>query len=395
MRVLHVIPSVSERSGGPATAIIPMCKALQERGTEVLLVTTNAGLQDIETSNGLASSHNGVPTMIFPTKWGTSFKYSGRLAAWLNENVRDFDLVHIHAVFNHACIAAAHACRKRGVPYVVRPLGTLDPWSMKQKPLRKRLFWLISGRQMLQGAAAVHYTASTEQNVTEELLGLNHGKVVPLGVDEKFAALSARTNELARNFPSLAGQSYVLALSRLHPKKGLDILIDAFLSLVKVPGFERWRLVIAGDGPADHVALLKKRIAASDVGDKVMFTGWLDGERKEAVLCGAALLALPSYQENFGLCVLEALACGVPVLVSPHVNLAEAIEISKAGWIAEVDKRTLEEKLAEALGDEDERSRRGHAGRLLSQNYSWSNVAHGLADLYSAIVGQTAGQVVN
>src|SRR5215208_5489746 len=115
MRVLHVIPSVSERSGGPATAIIPMCRALMREGIEVLLVTTDAGLP--EKSNGDAVEYKGVPARFFSSQWGESFKYSRPLASWLYTNIKNFTLAHIHAVFNHSSVAAARACRDAGVPY--------------------------------------------------------------------------------------------------------------------------------------------------------------------------------------------------------------------------------------------------------------------------------------
>ena len=196
MRVLHVIPSVAERSGGPATAIVPMCRALQQHGVEVLLVTTDAGMRDAINSGGeppfvtcssstdlketavqfaetedfkqeqvrkggsppLTGNYKGVPAIFFPSQLGESFKYSRPLAAWLNSHIHEFGLAHIHAVFNHSSIAAAHVCRKAAVPYVVRPLGTLEPWSMTQKSVRKRVFWQVAGKAMLRRAAAVHYT---------------------------------------------------------------------------------------------------------------------------------------------------------------------------------------------------------------------------------------------
>src|SRR3977135_4493328 len=111
MKVLHVIPSVSERSGGPGQAIIPMCRSLQEQGTEVTIATTDARFRK-QPSLGAIPIHKGVPTIFFPLQWGESFKYSKPLAAWLDANVDQFDVVHIHAVFNHACLAAAAACRK-------------------------------------------------------------------------------------------------------------------------------------------------------------------------------------------------------------------------------------------------------------------------------------------
>jgi glycosyltransferase involved in cell wall biosynthesis len=358
-------------------AIVPMCRALQAQGVEVVLVSTDAGLGEANGrrtgQSARAMDYEGVPAIFFPSQFGASFKYSRPLSVWLNANVHRFDVAHIHAVFNHASVAAARECRRAHVPYVVRPLGTLDPWSMKQKPLRKKVFWWVAGETMLGGAAAVHYTSETEKRATEGLLNVNHGKVIPLGIDAIVDSTSCHRS----------ANPYVLVLSRLHPKKGLDVLIDAFNAFTQRPEFDRWRLVIAGDGPADHVALLKQK--ASAAGERILFPGWLDGERKDEMLRNASLLALPSYQENFGLCLMEGLARSVPVLISPHVNLAPEIAASNAGWIAAVETDALATTLAEALSNTDELAKRGRAGKLLSQNYSWERVATDLVTLYTEI----------
>jgi len=374
MRVLHVIPSVSERSGGPATAIVPMCRALMGQGIEVVLLSTTDGLFDM--LQGVVIEHKGIPAIFFSSQLGESFKYSRPLASWLSSNIQNFDLAHVHAVFNHSSVSATRACRNAGVPYVIRPLGTLDPWSMTQKSLRKRLFWQVSGKGMLDAAAAVHYTTDAEKLSTERHLGLNHGKVIPLGI------------EANGSIPQTNHDPYLLVMSRLHTKKNLDVLIDAFLSLAEDSG---WRLVVAGDGPADYVAKLKSKVGSRQ--DRVLFTGWLEGERKNAVLAGASLLVLPSHQENFGLCVMEAMAHSVPVLVSPNVNLAAEIAVANAGWISAIDKEALATTLAEALTDKDELAKRGRAGKQLSQKYSWENAAKKLVALYKEI-SCTSGQIL-
>lgn len=380
MRVLHVIPSVSERSGGPGMAIVPMCRALQKRGIDVVLVTTDAAMRAFEFCQAI--DYEGVPAIFFPTQLGESFKYSRPLSIWLKQNVSGYELAHIHAVFNHSSVAAARECRKQRVPYVIRPLGTLDPWSMKQKQWRKRIFWSLAGESMLSGAAAVHYTSDGEKTATEGLLGADHGQVIPLGIDVDTDSINGSGRDRSTN-------PYVLVLSRLHPKKGLDVLIAAFIALTQQPGLNQWRLVIAGDGPADHVSLLKRKAAAAQ--DRIVFTGWVDGERREEMLQNASLLVLPSFQENFGLCVMEALARSVPVLVSPHINLASEIQEANAGWIAPVERQALTEKLAEAMSDPEEREKRGRAGKLLSNNYSWERTATDLVKLYAGITNGSAG----
>jgi glycosyltransferase involved in cell wall biosynthesis len=400
MKVLHVIPSISERSGGPGQAIIPMCKALAEAGVEVLLATTDEGVSssefrvsslepavEVHSSRTVRCIFKDVPTIMFPVQLGTSFKYSRPFAQWLETHVADYDVVHIHAVFNHSSIAAARACRQKRVPYVLRPLGTLGPWSMNQKSWRKRVFWHGGVKALLSSAAAVHYTAKAEQIATEQSLRLNHGVVVPLGVDAHEGGPVSR-KVLARKLPALGDHSYVLVLSRLLPTKGLDVLLEAFLSLINDKGFAEWRLVFAGDGDPEYVSKLKQKIDAAGAGAQVLFSGWVDGEEKQAVVSNASLLALPSYHENFGLCVMEAMAVGVPVLISPEVSLAAEVEAVKAGWVAAIKKEAIEAALELALRSTEERRRRGLAARALSEGFTWPVVATNLKDLYSSIVKQ-------
>ncbi len=390
MRVLHVIPSVSERSGGPGLAIVPMCRALQEQGTEVLVATTDEGLNGEQIPMGTPVKYKGIHAIFFRAQLGNSFKYSRPLMVWLNANVRDFALVHIHAVFNHASIAAARACRNQGVPYIVRPLGTLDPWSMKQKSFRKTMYWRLAGRRMLADAAAVHYTSLAEQEATEQSLGLAHGTVVPLGIHAEFDDTDFEQDRFATEFPELATNRYVLVLSRLLPTKGLDALLDAFLPLVKQAEFSNWRLVFAGEGPEEYVGALRRKVATHCLENSVLFPGWLEGEKKNAFLRQASLLALPSYHENFGLCVMEAMAFGVPVLVSPHVHLAEDILNAGAGWLADVEKASIEAVLKEIFCSNAERARRGLAGKEFSRRFTWRNIAGQLILVYSQLLAERA-----
>ncbi|HYG79851.1 MAG TPA: glycosyltransferase, partial [Pyrinomonadaceae bacterium] len=166
MKVLHVIPAVAARYGGPSLAVFEMCRALGERGAEVLIATTDAdGSGRLAVETGTPLMFEGVETVFFARRLSERFGYSRTLARWLKLNAGGFDVAHIHAVFSHPCVAAARACRLNRVPYVVRPLGSLDPWSMRQKPWRKRLLWHAAARRMLRGAAAVHYTTLEERRL--------------------------------------------------------------------------------------------------------------------------------------------------------------------------------------------------------------------------------------
>lgn len=384
MRVLHVIPSVAPNSGGPAQAIFPMCRALKNHGIDVLLATSDAGISDpppLET----VVSYNDVPTIFFHAQLGRSFKFSKPMSNWLKASIPDFDLVHIHAVFNHACVAASRACLASEVPYVIRPLGTLEPWSLNQKRFRKRVFWRLRGEEMLRGAIAVHYTTSAEQRSVEKQFELRNGIVIPLAIESEAPQELPDNGEVLTSVAGLNRDPYVLVLSRLHPKKAIDVLIDSFLDATADAELHKWRLLIAGDGEPDYVRSLRDRVQQLDTRDQILFSGWLTGEAKWKVLAKASLLALPSYQENFGLCVLEALTCGVPVLVSRHVNLADDIKRAGAGWVSDTGTLELAGALRRALGDESERRRRGIAGKVLSKQFTSERMGAELIRLYSTI----------
>lgn len=383
LKVLHVIPAIATRYGGPSQAIFEMCRALGEQGVELLLATTDAdGQARLPVQVGTAFEYHAVRTIFFPARLGERFNYSPALARWLNANVDNFDVVHIHAVFSHPCLAAARACRKHHVPYIVRPLGSLDPWSMHQKPLRKRLMWQLAAGHMLREAASIHYTTSEEKRLAEGSLALDHGVVIPLGIDLKSIQETAAGDIFRSGHPEIGDRKYVLALSRIHPKKNFELLIETFLSLANRTNLERWRLVIGGDGDADYVESL--RVLAERLGgrEKVIFAGWLEGGVKASALQDASLFALPSHQENFGIAAAEALACGVPVLISEHVNLAPDIERAKAGWVTSLEPADFSRGLAEAMSGDDERRRRGAAGKLFVEELSWARAAAELKQLY-------------
>jgi glycosyltransferase involved in cell wall biosynthesis len=394
MKVLHVIPAVAPRYGGPSQAVVEMCRALQAQGADVLIATTDAdGTGHLPVVHARPVSYFEVPTIFFPRQWSEAFKYSRALARWLEQHVNEFEVVHIHAVFSHACLAAARICRRHNVPYIVRPLGTLDPWSLKQKRLRKQLYWRMGGRRMLRNATAVHYTTTEERRLVEESLGLSRGVVVRLGVAEDLLLHANGTQQTKARNPLLADSDYILVLSRLHTKKGLDLLMQAFVRVIREREFRRWKLVLAGEGDAHYVERLRRMAMAGGAGDQVVFTGWLEGEAKYSILKDAALLALPSYQENFGICVVEALAYGVPVLISPNVNLAKDIEDVGAGWVANLEHESLTSTLGDALKQKSERTRRGQAGReYVNKHFAWSAVAAELLTLYRATIAKSIEQ---
>lgn len=383
MRILHVIPGVAPRYGGPSAAVFEICRSLANVGLEVMIATTDAnGPGRLPVALGRTVDYQNVPTIFFPRQWSEAYKYSRPLAKWLRRYVTDFDVVHVHAVFSHASIAAAASARSANVPYLVRPLGSLNRWALGHKPVRKFFFWRAGVRAMLHCAHAIHYTSKPEQQQAEAALGLRRGVIIPLGV--ALPAAGCRPNEQAGDDRSCTAP-YVLVLGRLHPVKGLELLFDVFIGLVR-GRFPGWKLKVVGDGEPAYVECLKQRVRERGAENVIHFTGWLDGEAKVAALRGAALLAMPSQQENFGLAAFESLAWGVPVLVSSQIDLAADIDAVGAGWIAPLDRRALSDALSDALSNDAERAKRGHAGQaLVRERFAWPVIADRLKELYQAL----------
>jgi glycosyltransferase involved in cell wall biosynthesis len=373
-KVLHVIPALAPRYGGPSAAVVGMCRTLIAAGVPTLIASTDAdGRGRLTVETGQIESFNGVPAIFFPRVASESFKWSAPLESWLRARVADFDIVHVHAVFSHSSLAAGRACRAAQVPYIVRPLGTLDPWSLGRHSLRKKLLFRFGVRSLLSGAAAIHYTSDEERRLAESVLPwLPAGAIVPLGIDDELFARGAGH--------AASRTTSVLMLSRLDVKKGIDVLIRAFHAATSAAA--GWTLDIAGDGDPAYVAELRRLAEAGPARSRIVFHGWVQGEARAALFRRAGVFALPSHSENFGIAVVEAMANGVPVIVSPGVNLAPDIESHGAGWVVPRDVARWQQALQHAMRDDDEIGRRGQHARALAERFRWSAVGGRLAALY-------------
>ena len=387
MNVLHVIPAVAPRYGGPSEVVISLARALLDVGVETEIATTDAdGDGRLPVHHETLTDFRSVPVRFFRRQFGESFKFSRALEAWLRKEVGRFDVVHIHAVFSHSSIAAFKACARANVPYVVRPLGSLDPTTYTSKAIRKRVFSAVWGRRMLRGAAAVHYATAREQALVEKAFGLNHGFVAPAGVELDVAL---RPDRRPRSRGS-DGSHRLVFLGRLDPIKRVELLIDAFSTVASGPRLSRWRLIIAGDGDPEYARALRDRAAGSAAGDRIEFTGWVSGREKADVLEEADLLALLSRHENFGRAAAEAMSLGVPVVVSEGVFLAEDVLDRGAGWVARSTVADTCRVLREAMTDPEARERAGRRARNLArERYNATRSAALLVDRYASLMHST------
>ncbi|MEX1316704.1 MAG: glycosyltransferase, partial [Synechococcaceae cyanobacterium] len=265
MRVLHVIPSVSPLRGGPSVAALEMVAALRRAGVDARLLTTDdhgpGRLGDLPI--GQWTEHQGVPVLAL-RRWASSlaavreFAIAPGLRRWLRANGCGFDLLHVHALFSYPSTTAMAFARGAGIPYVVSTIGQLCVWSLQQRSLRKRLYLRLLERTNLEGAAALHFTTAAERDEAR-LLGLRApALVLPLGV------------KAPSGLPSPAAPPPVrfLFLSRLHPKKRLEVLLDALALVQARSPRASWELAIAGDGEADYVNALRRRAEQLHLADR-------------------------------------------------------------------------------------------------------------------------------
>ncbi len=328
MRVLHAIPSLSPAHGGPSQALPMMERALSAVGVVVETVTTDddGRRRRVNKPLGRPLNENGAVRWYFP-KQMEFYKVSVPLLRWLPREVRRFDVVHVHALFSFASVAAAWTVRCACVPYVIRPLGVLNRYGMtRRRALTKRASFRGIEGPLLRDAAAVHFTSGPEQAEAEMLGAPMRSVVIPLGIEHE--APGDREAFLAAH-PALRNRIRVLFLSRLDPKKNVEGLLRA-LNLLPAE-FGDLALVVCGDGAVDYSAELRRLADTLGIADRVVWTGRLEGEAKSAALAAADLFLLPSFSENFGIAAVEALAAGLPCVLGRGVAIAEEIQAAGAG----------------------------------------------------------------
>ena len=387
MRILHVIAELDPRAGGPPKAALEMCQALAREGQEVTLFTTNYTRQGVlEAPLGRPVNLGGVEVFYFPYSGSRRWLISLPLARALRSQVSQYDLVEIHSLYLFHGLVAGHYCRKYQVPYLIQPHGSLDPYIRRRGRIKKAIYHLLFENRNLDQAAAIHYTAMEEKELAHAAVGIKAPALVaPLGLAlEDYKNLPAKGLFRAKH-PDLANKPVVLFLGRINFIKGLDLLAEAFGRVARA--HPEARLVIAGPEDPGYGDRVRGWLAEAGVLDKTLFTGMLQGTDKLSALVDADVFVLPSYSENFGITVVEAMACGLPVITTDKVNIWREIQQAGAGEIISCDAGPLSEALLRLLGDPQRRaalSLNGH--RLVEEKYDWRIIAKQLANEYQKII---------
>lgn len=385
MRILHVVPTYlpAVRYGGPIFAVHGLCRALASRGHQVEVVTTNInGSEQSAVPIGVPVALDGVLVRYFSAPLLPRLSWAPALKHVLNQETRAFDVVHLHSVFLWPTWAAARSARKVRVPYLVSPRGMLVKELIKRRNQFVKSAWIkLIEKSNLERASTIHVTSELE---AAELAQFNwqlpQVVTIPNGVDDPNgiaggAELSPDVRELAKNQP------LVLFLGRVSWKKGLDRLLKAFSLTADAT------LAIVGPDDEGLVPQLRQLAASLHICDRVRFLPRTVLERdKEYLFAAARLFVLPSYSENFGNTVLEAMRRGVPVVTTPEVGASEVVRKAEGGIVTQGEPQPLSDAMNRLIKDPELARAMGEAGRrCVLEHYSWPQIAARMEALYQGL----------
>lgn len=383
MRILHVLCSMDPATGGPpavaARLAAGQAAALGAAGNVTILAHQSPGRQtQIQQSlNGIPSIDSVTLAFVDLPKFGALI--TRRAAAMLRQHIANAGIVHVHGVWDPIIWKAATIARRLRVPYVITPHGMLDPWCLQQSRLKKQVAMAITTRRFLSRAACLHLLNQDESALIEPLKLPTPRRVIPNGVFLEEIEPLPPTGSFYAQHPQLHSEPYILFISRLHYKKGLDYLAQAFGIVAKqMAGV---RLVVAGPDGGEQ-ANFERWVREEGVADRTHVVGPLYGGDKLAALRDAACFCLPSRQEGFSVAITEAIGCGVPVVISENCHFPQVQEVG-AGLIAPLEAQAIADGLSTVLSDAALRQRMGEAGRnLVRTHLNWPAIAHQSLNMY-------------
>jgi len=330
VKYLHVIHSLDPERGGPAEGVKQLAAAAIRLNHAVEIVTLDAP-ESAWIREYACTVHCVGPGLL-------TYGYAPRFTPWLRRNLARFDAVVINGIWQYHSLATWRVLRDSSIPYYVFTHGMLDPWFKRQYPLKhvkKLLYWPWADYRVLRDARAVLFTSEEERLLARQSFSLYRAKelVVNYGTPGVTGDPGAQREMFLGHFPQLRGKRTFLFLSRIHPKKGCDLLIEAFAPMLR--GDASLHLIIAGPDQTGMQAQLARLAERLGVAQSVTWTGMLRGNLKAGAFRVAEAFILPSHQENFGIAVAEALSCRVPVLISNKVNIWREIAADQAGLVAD------------------------------------------------------------
>ena len=390
LKLLSIIRSLNPSGGGPMEGIRQITPHLAALG----VTTTVASLDPPDAPWLQDQPFEAIGLGPVPNGYG----YHRGLPARIRGLAQQHAAVIIQGIWQYHAYATWRALRGSGVPYFVYTHGMLDPWFKRSYPLKhlkKWAYWPWADYRVLRDATAVLFTTEQERLLARQSFWLYEANEVVVGYGTSAPPDDAESQRAAflERFPQLRGQRLLLFLSRIHPKKGVDLLIEAFAAVAHAD--PRLRLVIAGPDQVGSQAGLQQRAAALGIPDRLTWPGMLSGELKWGAFRCAELFCLPSHQENFGIVVAEALACGLPVAIAEPVNISAEVAAAGAGLVHADTVAGTTKALRQwlALPMEEKKQMGLRAEQLFRERFDFASVALNLLPVLEAAIKQHAARI--
>lgn len=387
LKVLHLIPSIAPVRGGPSQAILQMVDTLRDQGIDAEIATTNdngSDLLDVPLYQRII--YQDVPVWFFPRfspqiHSVREFAFSYPLTRWLWQNLDQYDLLHVHAIFSYPSTVAMTIARIKRIPYINRPLGQLCTWSLQQSQRKKQLYLNLIEYRNLNHAHSLHFTSEQEQQEASALGLKPPSFILPHGITVPSLNHQA-SDQLRKKFNLSPKEPILLFMSRLHEKKGLEYLIPALGKLKE----QRFTFILAGNGTPEYEAKITHLLNQAGITNRTYRPGFVSGEQKNLFLQGSDLFVLTSHSENFGIVVLEAMAAGLPVLITPGVALASLVKQHQLGYVTELDSKMIASQLQNCLESPSQlEEKRDRAREFIFNYYTWNKIASQLIEVYQNI----------
>lgn len=362
MKVLTFVTSISLRKGGPSRSVPVLVRGLAEMGVEITLMTL---WDDDMNADALYGSNARLKV------FDRSFPLSAIKQFIIDEG---FELIHMQSIWEMEYHKVAQIARHLGIPYVISPRGMLEPWCLSQRRWKKKLAMYLYQKRDLDCASCVLTTAEMEAENVQKLGIKTHVAVIPNGLDTHAYQMRSNPRKVKKQ---------VLFLSRIQEKKGIELLIQAWKKLSS--DFAQWNLLIVGNGESSYIDRLKQMIEECNL--SVAISAPVFGKDKIYLYQESSLFCLPSYSENFGMVVAEAMSCGVPVVTTSNCPW-EILNTTNTGWCIDLSVESLEAALREAMTSDSaalfEMGQR--ASKLVRDNFDYKSVANQTASLYKWII---------
>jgi len=387
IHVLHIVPSIDPVKGsGPSDALVRLSRAQAKAGVKVSVAAVDLP-SEVEAIRASLSGLGIELHLVGPGggRWNKGPNAKETIRRVMHQG--GVDIVHIHAMWQHLPHCAALEARRAGVPYLFRPCGMLEPKAMEKSGVTKRLFLSLVARKDLRRSAALHATANQEARNFRRFDFGARTVVVGNGVDLHEYSPTRHDAEVEAQWPQLRGKRRMLFMSRIDPIKGTANLAEAWGRLA--PTHPDWQLVIAGADSGGHQRTFEAALARANVIDRTVFIGPVYAEAKKHLLSSCDVFVQPSYQENFGITIAEAMASARPVITTKGTPWHELVT-RRCGWWIDIGVDPLAEAMGEAMSrSPSDLAAMGQRSRLfIEERYSWETVAVELATAYAWLLGR-------